>query len=180
MHVLGNKETSIPENCRIKIQKLPRKPYPASFINLITKEDISSTNVEHLLILCKKKYKGQLLKKDMKIYVQFYGKDVWFIIKHISFNCSEESVLADQLSELNIKNNPIEEPYFLVVESTNWEISLNTEKNINSIDHKIISFNRFGGYKEIKQELLRAVGSVLENNECRKYYYLKVLTIYIH
>lgn len=136
----------------------------------MTKEEICVNNVEHLLMLCKLKFKGQLLKPNMKIVVPFYGRDVCFTVKHISSNCNEESILAEQIEDLSI-GSLYEKSYFLVVDSTNWEITINKKNNIPSSCHKEINFNKVGGYDEIKQELFRAVCSVLKNdgNPSRKY-----------
>uniref|UniRef100_A0A1B6EZT7 Uncharacterized protein n=1 Tax=Cuerna arida TaxID=1464854 RepID=A0A1B6EZT7_9HEMI len=169
--VSGNNKKVLKEGCRIKVQKLPDKPLPASFIHLTTSAEIGLDSVDHLITTTKQLYTGKVLKRGLELNVSFYGMAVDLIVKDIvPIKCATDNSLENQLEKLNINKYYLTNQYFIMVDASKWTITLKVKHNEKKVNIKNISLSDIGGYKELTQELVRTISTVLKktsNSHCK-------------
>ncbi|KAG8258185.1 spermatogenesis associated protein 5 [Homalodisca vitripennis] len=176
--VSGISKNILKEGCRIKVQKLPVKPLPASFIHLSTSAEIGLDSVDQLITTTKQLYSGKVLKRGLEVNVSFYGMPVDMIVKDIvPIKCAIDNNLEDQLEKLNINKYDITDQYFMVVDASKWTIALKIKNNEKKVNNKNISLSDIGGYKELIQELVRSTSTVLKKTSSSRKFIFKVYCI---
>lgn len=156
------------EGARIEVQKIKRKPVPASQVQLKGDDLLSVNNEDHLLALCKTLYSKKVLMLGSHITVPFYGKHLFLKVKDILpvdiLPDESEDLLAKQLEMLNINKSLTKNICFVAVETTKWSLVKNVSKkgHISEVTEKHSKL--IGGYKEVIKELSTTISLVLKRN----------------
>lgn len=166
------------EGARIEVQKIKRKPVPASLVQLKGDDLISVNNEDHLLALCKSLYSKRILTLGSHVTVPFYGKHFYLKVKDILptdiLPDENEDLLTEQLEMLNINKSLTKNTYYVVVETTKWSLVKTFGKKglVSEVTEKHSKL--IGGYREVTKELSTTISLVLKRNSStssKKTYY---------
>lgn len=154
------------------MQKIKRKPEPASLVQLKGDDVISVNNEDHLLALCKSLYSKRILMLGSHLTVPFYGKHLYLQVKDILPNAilhdENKDLLTEQLEMLNINKSFTKNICYVAVESTKWSLVKNVGKKglVSEVTEKHSKL--IGGYKEVTKELSTTMSLVLKSSTSSK------------